>query len=72
MAETNNIDQMIAIAKCMRSGIYVEPVAQTTGKRPPCKIQVTKAGVTKTRRKDLQTGQRRIKRQDNRIIHALR
>ena len=47
MAETNDIDQMIAIARCMRNGIYVEPVAQTTGKRPPCKIQVTKAGVTK-------------------------
>jgi hypothetical protein len=43
MAETNNIDQMIAIAKCMRSGIYVEPVAQSSGRYPKCKIQVTKA-----------------------------
>ena len=43
MAETNDIDQMIAIAKCMRNGIYVEPVAQSAGRYPKCKIQVTKA-----------------------------
>ena len=46
MAITNELDDMLAMSKCLKKGIKIEAVPQEQGRYGKCKLQVTRNGET--------------------------
>jgi putative hemolysin len=46
MAITNELDDMLAMSKCLKKGIKIEAVPQEQGRYGKCKLQVTRNGDT--------------------------